>query len=338
MAINRDVYTENEILVGIAEQDTWGTQIVADTSINKLCSMMAIYKPTDGIQRDNSKRCFDGSNVPALADNYVSEHGGMYTVQVDGVFSDITADLLTYGVMQDVTEAAGSPFLKTSVWDVDTVSPDFAGSSGQLYTVCVHDPLQGWYMKDSVISNLKVTYDSTQADPKLTFSATFTSSQPPVNDTFDPSDWDGITGATPYLHPDLKQIAGVDMVLSKFEIDFVNSVARVGADDNGDAQQYFMGGGKGWICTGSCDVKYDNNTKDKIDIFKAGTSESVVLLWGNGTSDGTLKFTVNAIYSGISHSSGEAQGIFVNLPFDAVTNGSTESIEVLVTNDINRGW
>jgi hypothetical protein len=95
--------------------------------------------------------------------------------------------------------------------------------------------------------------------------------------------------------------------------------------------------------TGEVSAKYDGNTKDEIATFltspDGGSAEkNLIVQWGDGTSDGTFKFDVNAIYTGNSLDFGNEAGVFVNLPFKGVDDGTNEAIEVSIANAVDRAW
>ena len=95
--------------------------------------------------------------------------------------------------------------------------------------------------------------------------------------------------------------------------------------------------------SGEVSVKFDDNSAPEIDKWvlnpEGGSAESnIIIQWGNGTADGTLKFDVNAIYTGHSYDFGNEAGVFVSLPFQGVDDGTNEAIEVLIANATDRSW
>ena len=82
-------------------------------------------------------------------------------VQFLAFLTDTTADLLLYGVMQDlVSEAAGSPFLKTFEWDGSTTGVSGAAPN-KFYTLNGYNPdtSENWQLKSCVLSSLSISAD-----------------------------------------------------------------------------------------------------------------------------------------------------------------------------------
>jgi len=347
MAISTAVYYPQEWRVGIAEEATFGTAITVQASFKEL----EITEPSQidyaGIVRDERKRA-DGKRVKAYTDIYLDEEGGAdgYTCTVGGLLTDLTADLLLFGNIQDlVSEAATTPYLKTFEWDGST-DGDNSGSPYKFFTLDLHDPIaaQSVELKTCVIKTLTITSDPGTNGGRGSFSAVFWTGFKPtrgLGTATAPGSWTA-PGTDYYVHQLLntKTVAAADVVVGSFSLTFENNVQRIGFDSSGDPQAYVF---PMFDLTGEVSVKYDANTDQEIDKFilnpEGGSAESaIVMQWGDGTADGTLLFRVNAIYTGAPSKSFEDKGTFITLPFQGVDDGTNEVIDVLIANAIDRTW
>ncbi|MFQ6609317.1 MAG: hypothetical protein ACE5D7_00815 [Fidelibacterota bacterium] len=352
MAISTNVYFGQEWRVGIAEESTFGTAITTQSNFKELEITAPPQIDFSGVVRDQRKRA-DGSRVLDSKDVYLSQVGGEgYTCQIEGILTDITADLLLYGAMQDiVSEAATSPYLKTFEWD-NATDGDNSGSPFKFFTLDIDNPIaaESEELKTCVIKTLTISSDPGTNGGRASFSATFWTGFAPsrnLGTATDPTQWTA-PGTDYYVHQLLKTktLGGSDLVVGSFSVNFENNVKRVGYDSSGDPQAYVFG--PTFDVTGDLSVKYDANTQNEIDYFitnpEGGSAErALIIQWGNGTGNGTLKFLINAIYTGAPNKSFEDKGTFVTIPWQGVTDqadgvGTNEAIEVLIANDVDRVW
>jgi hypothetical protein len=288
----------------------------------------------------------DGKRVLSHTDTYLATAGGTYTCSVSGILTDTTADLLLFGAMQDlVSEAGTTPFLKTFEWDGST-DGDNSGSPYKFFTLNGYNPdtSENWELKSCVIQSLSISADAGSNGGRASFSATFFTGYPPTISglTVTPASWTAIASDF-YVFQSLntKTVGGSDMVLNSFSLSFENGVTRVGHDSSGHPQQYNF---PQFDVSGEVSVKFDDNSAPEIDKWVLnpidGSAETnVILQWGDGSdADGTLKFDVNAIYTGHSYDFGNEAGVFVTLPFQGVDDGTNEAIEVKIANSTDRAW
>lgn len=344
MAIDTSIYSKNDFRFAIAEEGTFGTAITAQGSFKEILITDTPQIEWGGIIRDETKRA-DGKRVMSHTDVFQTTAGGTYSCSVSGILTDTTADLLLYGVMQDLhEEAAGTPFLKTLHWDGST-DGDNAGSPYKYFTLNGYNPdtSEHWELKTCVLQSLSISADPGSNGGRASFSATFFTGFPPTISglTVTPASWTAIANDF-YVFQSLntKTVGGNDVVLNSFSVNFENGVTRVGHDSSGDPQQYIF---PQFDITGDISVKFDDNTAPEIDKWvlnpTAGSAESnIIVQWGDGSADGTLKFDVNAIYTGHSYDFGNDAGVFVSLPFKGVDDGTNEAIEVKIANATDRAW
>jgi len=339
-----NLYSPNEFRFAIAEESTLGTAITTQSAFREIYVTDKPQIEWGGVIRDQVKRN-DGKRVLSHSDTYLDTAGGTYTCSVSGILTDTTADLLLFGSMQDlVSEAGTTPYLKTFEWDGST-DGDNSGSPFKFYTLNGYSPdaSEHWELRGCVIQSLSISADAGSNGGRASFSATFWTGFPPVVSslTVTPASWTAVASDY-YVFQKLntKTIAGSDVVLNSFSLNLENGVVRVGHTSSGHPQQYNF---PQFDVSGEVSVKFDDNSAPEIDKWvlnpEGGSAESnIIIQWGNGTADGTLKFDVNAIYTGHSYDFGNEAGVFVSLPFQGVDDGTNEAIEVLIANATDRSW
>jgi len=356
MAVDGNVYASTEFRFAIAEEATFGTAIVvptADASYNELCITEPPQIDWGNLITDRAKKA-DGSRVSMVTDNFVSKAGTDFTVSVSGIATDETIDFLIYGVMQDlVSEATSTPFLKTFEWDESSGSVDFSANAGKLYTLVGYDPDgASWQLRSAFLRELTLTADPGTNGGRLSYTATFMSGFIPTVSgvTTVPTNWNNIAQAGTAFYPfqtlATKTLDGNDIVLGSMSLTFNNSGTRVGYDSSGEPQNYIIGsGGDNLSLTGEIVTKYDSNSAGALTAFllnpanDAQASIPLVITWGDGSSDGTVSFTINPVFTGNAKDFGNDAGVFVNLPFMGVGLGSgNEAIVVTIANAKDRSW
>ena len=339
-----NLYSKNEFRFAIAEESTFGTAITTQSNFKEIYITDTPQIDWGGIIRDQAKRS-DGKRVLSHTDTYLATAGGTYTCSVSGILTDTTADLLLYGVMQDlVSEAGTTPYLKTFEWDGST-NGNNSGAPFKFYTLNGYNPdvTEHWRLTSCVLQSLSISADSGSNGGRASFTATFFTGFPPTISglTVTPASWTAIANDF-YVFQTLntKTIGGSDVVVNSFSLEFANGAVRVGNDTSGNPQQYNF---PQFDINGELSVKFDDNSAPEIDKWVLnptdGSAESnIIMQWGNGTADGTLKFDINAIYTGHSYDFGDDAGVFVSLPFQGVDDGTNEAIEVSIANATDRSW
>ena len=346
MAIDVNVYTKSQYRVGIAEEGAaLGTPITTQSSFKEL-ELLDVPQPDWSGRITETRKRNDGKRVLSNTDIYQILTGGVYTVQIPVLLTDLTADLLLYGVMQDlVSEAATTPYLKEFECDGSTTG-DNSGVPYKLYTINGYDPAtdESWQMTSCVLKTLQITGDPGSNGGRASAVATFWTGYVPVTTglTVTPASWTA-PGRDWYEFQLLntKTLGGSDLVLGSFDFTWENNAERIGHDASGNPQQYHM---SDFSFSGSIVAKYDANTKDAIQTFQLnpedGSAETnIIVQWGDGTADGTLQFDINAIYSEPPNKDfGQSMGVMLNLPFIGVDDGTNEAVVVKIANAVDRAW
>ncbi len=270
MAIDGTVTAGTEHEFAISEEATFGTAITATT--NDLWKLLHITEvpqwDLSGIVRDSTMRV-RGSRVPHNEDNYITRAGGTILIPFTCIVTDLTYDLLIYGVMQDlVSEGATTPFEKIWEWDGATTQPDFASNGGKFYTTCLNGgiPAENFIATSCILRDLTISSDPGTNGGRMTASGTFMSGFSSATKFFESGSQAFGTptqpGTTYYNHCNLvtKTIGGTDMIVESYSITYNNKAVRVGCTVAGDAEQYALGGAGDYEVTGSIRLLYDDNS------------------------------------------------------------------------------
>jgi len=344
MAISGQVYAPSQFRLAIAEETTFGTPNTTQSAFYEL----DILSPTQpdmasGVVEDVRKRA-DGKRVMSHTDTYRASTGGLYVIPFECIVTNVTADLLIYGVMQDiVSEEVGTPFQKIFEFDPNTTGPDFSANAGKFFTVLGADPAEPWRATSCVLRNVTFSSNPGTNGGRLTASGEFVTGFDIVIAavTATPASWvsPGV-GYFPFQVYTACTVGGAAMVPYSYSVTFNNGAVRVG-HAAGVAQTYHM---PLFECNAELTAKLDANTVDLIDGYRlnpaAGSAETTVIMsWGGTGVTGFLSFVMNAIYTAPnSRDFGAESGVGVTLAFQAVDDGSNEAIEVFMASGVDRAW
>lgn len=342
MAIDPIVHSPNQSFWAIGEESTFGTPLGDGGTFIK---MEGPIPSVDYALLQDLGPKQTGSRVALKDTKYVTQKGGLRVIS----FSDLVVrqkdlGLLLYGVTQNVTEGATTPYDKAFVLDETTTQPDFSGNGGIFFTVIIADAEEGDQRKftSCILRTLTLTADVTSGDGRLMASGEFVTG-------FESDDTANFNAATvayqtqSYINFNnltTATIATNDIVLYSFSITINNNAARVGNTTAGACQTYSIGVPE-YEVTGNIVTKYDDNTKNLLADFLAGTERAIVLATGtSGGSGDYVNFTHNlAIFTGNENDYGSNAAV-VNLPFKCVgdSTGSDNMIDYEVEDAVDRSW
>lgn len=341
MAISGRVLSPKEWQLAISEESTFKTAVVSGFKELYVLSMSVV--DYGDIIKDDTPR-FSGKRVRDTGDVHVQLAGGKYAIDFECVLTDITSDLLFYGVLQNVSEAVGTPFQKDYVIDETTTQPDFTANNGKFYSVLLHNPItsESELLTSCILESLTITYDPGSNGGRLMASGRFVSGVIP-NVGLDSSGYSLLSPGTAFYNVDditLKQINGADMVLNGFTFVYTNGAQRVpvgGGDSNGNLETFAL---TAYDMEGSSiNVKYDENSKPFIDDFVAGTTRKIEVNYGTTGNDGALLQAINnAEIDGFNKDLSNELGAMVEIPFKLAQTGTTNAIDIEISNAVDRSW
>ena len=341
MAINGLVFAPKQLQLAIAEETTFGTAVVS--GFNELYVTSLSVLDYGGILKDDTPR-HSGKRVRDVGDTFIQTAGGEYRIAFECILTKITLDLLMYGVLQNVSEAVGTPFQKDYVIDETTTQPDFSADAGKFYSVLFHNPItsESELLTSAILESLTINYDPGSNGGRLTASGTFVSGFAP-NVGLDSSGYSLTSPGTAFYNVDdivKKQINATDMVLDGFSFTYTNGYGRVpaiGGNSSGDAETYAL---THYDMEGSSiTVKYDANSKTFIDDFIAGTPRVIQIDYGaTGVDSAFIQILRSCQFDGFEKDVSNELGAMVTIPFKLSQSGTTDAIEVEISNDEDRSW
>jgi hypothetical protein len=337
------IYAPSQFRLAIAEEVAFGTPITAQGSFYEL----DIISPTQpdmasGVIEDSRKRS-DGKRVMSHTDTYRSTVGGSYVIPFECIVTSANADLLLYGVMQDlVGEEATTPYQKELVIDNGTTGPDFSTNAGKYFTVLGADA-ENWSATSCVLKNVTFSSSPGTNGGRLTASGEFmTGFDIDISSvTATPASW--VSPGVAYFPFQIYTactVAAANLVPYSFSLTMDNGAVRVG-NNAGLATNYHM---PLFNVTSEITAKLDAITDDMIDTYRlnpaAGSAEVTVAMgWGADDVDGHLLFTMNAIYTGpTTRDFGAESGVGVTLSYSGVDDGTNAALNVKIANAIDRAW
>jgi len=341
------IYAPSQFRLAIAEESEFGTPITTQANFYEL----DIVSPTQpdmasGVIEDTRKRS-DGLRIMAPCDTYRTTVGGLYVIPFECIVSANTADLLIYGVMQDIeSEADTTPYQKVMQWDKNTTGPDFSADAGKFFTVLGSDPAENWSATSCVVRNLTLSASPGTNGGRLTASGEFvTGFDIDISSvTATPASWTAPCSASTQYYPFQlyanSSVAGADLVPYSFSITMNNGCVRVG-NAAGLATNYHM---PLFEVNAEIVAKLDAITANLIDTYRldpaAGSAEVAVIMdWGSDDTDGHLKFLMNAIYTAPTvRDFGQESGVGVTLSYSGVDDGSNKALVATIANAVDRTW
>lgn len=341
MAINGLVFAPSETRVGISQEATFGTPIADNGAFEMLQSDI----PTGidyGLFEDHSVKN-NGSRMAATNGTFVTESGGLRTIPVNNIVVRLeTLGELLYGVCQNVSEGATTPYTKTFTLTNTTTQPNFAANAGYFVSLAIRDVIAGYHQKwtSSIIKTLVLSADLVGGDGRLMANAEFISgfatgrtatlSGTWAYDTQTYFNFNNLTSAT---------LDSADLVLYGFSLSITNNATRVGNGTTGNCQTYAL---PMYEITGSITVKYDANCEAMLVNRITGSAVPLIIEVGTSGASGHFKIDLGAILltSGPDKDYGRAQGQALTLPFKAFYSSSdTNEMAVFTVSDAkDQAW
>jgi hypothetical protein len=294
------------------------------------------------------KKILDNSEV------YVSNVGGAQIITVTGICTKATLDLLLYGVLQEVTEAAGpTNFAKTFVLDENSTGSSVTGRPNQHYTLLLSNPIptnESIAITSAVLQSLTISKATGTNAGRLSFSATFFSGfdiTPDIS-TDDPSDWIS-AGCDFYTlsNFDVKQFGALgamqDVVLTDWSIVLNSNIARGGEDSSGNAEYYHI---TKYDVTAEISIKYDQNTDNLIDRFRTSpacddASSAMCELnftYNDGSATDELDFALDCWIVNMPFDFGNDAGVYQAMSLRGMQNSTNDMLTITMINQTDRGW
>ena len=339
----------SDIKMGIKAESTFGTGIDSDgadgTAYRQLPVVQAA-KPTFNITRESRLLSGKGS-VKDAADTIITSRGGTVTVPFEMI---ATPKLLAQHLALVGQEHGESgSYVHETEFDGSSNEKSVGGSISNNLPHSVnlaYYPAAGEGIKVAgvVCSDLSLGLDYGTNGGHMTMSGNYFSGfSNPVStgsvleQTFNGS-W--VAPETSYYNIgalttktlDVEGNSTQNLILKSFNLNIANGVNRVGFNSNGDAEAYAL---PEYTITGDITIKYDDEFdygagNNVIQDFLDGDTMSLALKWGDGTvsSAGEMNILAEIQYTGDPAQDISENGIFHNLSFECVQNGSSEALHI----------
>ena len=320
MGISGNVYSGKQfelflsLQTGAAIQVNMGTAGAVNGEFVKLD--LASITPIDwsGIVQNRELRT--GQQIKKPTDHYVSQNGASYTLGFEWVVSHKEG---LQKLLQLATEDTASDY------DMEgTFSPEVytdGAATGELATLIISNPntADDRVFHSAALTELSLSMDVGSNGGRLVASGTFYTGYNPTLGTSSVAPSGAQTTFVKTLHDcTTKQLkegsTNQDMVMRSFNLNLNYPCIATGSGSNAEAYSR----ADEITASGSALVKYDGNTDGMIAHFLDG-SEKVITV-GDGS---TINFSLpQVVYTGYNLNLDDAEGAFVEIPFDCVADGA----------------
>lgn len=346
MAIVKTGYTRYESYGAFEQESTFGTALADSTNFivfEGLNGAVPVFSPTQYL--DKSVKPV-GKNVIDIDDFYTNEYGQIHTVELPEFVgaSDVLANML-YAVTQgSVSEAVGSPYVKTFTLN-GAVNPDFSSNAGYFFTLLVKSPMASFSQKltSCVLQNLNINFSADNGGRAICSGTAITGVG--YSGTSNPSGSNAISTVTAPNFNDSNAatlvINSLDMVWYSFNISIEASYAMVW--QSGAAVNYVFGAGGnegGLKIMAEAVVKYDSNS-DVLLNSKGTDANATVFTIGQNSAAGYFKLNCdNTFIEEVTKNvgdEGELQTLNLTLNF-ASDYSATEYTTIEVADGVDQTW
>jgi hypothetical protein len=348
MAVSGKVYGKNEFSVGIINKAAAQFSTVAAAgAAYKLLPVINVSYPVLNLVESGEIRSNNAGMIETDKDQFRTAKGGFVTMDFEVPAERNFIVRMLANVLQDHTEdITGAQEIHTiqAGSGVAMVRPDFTTNIGSgipsLFDIGLYYPgsSEDKLISSAVLQNLTMNFDMGDGRCLLsgTFYSGFASSAGFITEANISTAVDVIAAAaSPVVQVesyfDLKQLdvdaqTLSDMVLTGVSFTFENNIARVGRDENGDAEAYAFGIPSVNI-TGEISLMYDENfnfaaTKNVLQDFIDGNTATLKLQQGDGTIDNAEAGEMNIeceIYStAVNLDTNGDVGSVITIPFKVV--------------------
>jgi len=318
------------------EQAVWGTAEAAGAAFNIMDVTSSVIDP------DLKERLADRSNsgVRVLQDSNVQYDtkgsSPKITIQGDAKKYDL-ADML-YAVTQNVSEAATTPFLKT--YTLGATQPDFTMSAGYFMTLVEKQATASTSKEihDVICTDLTLKCSAGSGLDRLQTTAVLPG-RGSVTETFNPTGSNVRRAQAFYYFQDIVTFSGNGQALNPMDIEIKISQPRtigVGVDKS-NAGKFLTWAIPEYSVNATFRVLRDSASQTLQALRGTSVNHPWILQWGNGTADGTLKFTIQGALSGADSANDDVNSILFKLRGVNVSGGAAP-LTVLLADGLDRGW
>lgn len=340
MAIVKTGSGKYESYVGILEESTFGIPEANASNFEKLDIIGGGTPSFDPTFFEDTELRNRDVNMADVNDYFSTDNGQWQTYQIPDFIapSDILAQMV-YGATQQVSEAVGTPFLKTYTLNGAT-NPDFSSNAGFFFTTLIRHPSASESQKitSCVIDNLRIKFDPTVQGGRCVCNAGLLTAMG-YEETANPTGTNAFSTVTvPTFHNAIStlQIDNLDLVFYSVEIAIESRYAWVGYSSGNAENIKYMGSS----VVLNAVVKYDANS-DVLLRSKGTSLGNVTLNIGTNASAGYfMADTGQCMIREASTDTGDSETPQkVNLTVDMVNDhGGADYVNFEVVDGIDQTW
>lgn len=351
MAINDSIFAGSETQFGIITAGTTealGQVAVGQTTFGTTQTVTNWAEAWEvpgvsvdwGIIRNMSVKN-DGSRVNTDGNAYYTGSGQVRVIS----FSDMVVrredlGVLLYSVLQNVSEAASTPYKKTYVIDETVTQPLFSNDAGFFFTFGIKGPIASYHkvFHSCILRTLTL---SPGDDGRLRAAGEIISG-------FTSNTTANCTGTWEFNEANYydcytytkKQIGGSDIVMYDWSITINNHAVRIGYDSTGQSESYAIATDPaGYDITGTITVKYDAVVQGVIaNCISGGTAALEFDIGTDGAAGYFGQKYDNLYYGNVDRNYNTELGQQLVIPFTALHDTGNQMCTLEVDDGLDRGW
>lgn len=337
------VYTKEETSFLWGEQASFGTVLADNADFNGTtpewgeildCEIVSLDW---GVNIREPNRSNAGSRVVPDANYQQDVKGSSPKITINGDAKKATLASFLYAVMQNVSEAAGSPFEKT--YTFSTTQPDFTAASigtGWAGTLIIKQgSSQSLKAKDLICDELTLTCNPNDGQGRMQMSASLMG-RGSVSAGANPSGTLARYAQTFYYFHDIKTctVNGNAIVPLGITLTIKNNAIPIGSNNSGDFLTFAL---PKYEVTGTIKAVWDTNSlASQVTQDDATSAVPIVLTWGTDDNDGYLTFGIYGTIAPSPDVYDPVKGIDIN--FVGLYNGTNAPLTVVLADAIDRAW
>lgn len=345
------VYGKSQYSIGIKRKAIDNSSIflksdAATDTAYQLLPVINVSAPVLNLIESGEIRSNNAGMIETNLDQFRSKKGAFVTLDFELPAEREGIVRLLSNVLQDHTQTGSGPYVHTiqATSGSPLLRPDFDALDSadsttdgipSVFDIALYGPAanQDKLITSAVLQNLTMNFDMT--DGRLLLSGSFYSGF--VNSGFKVGqDLTGGSSAATLMHTDPTEIesyfntktldiagSATNAVITGVSFTFENNLARVGRDENGDAENYAFGVPSVNI-TGEISLMYDDNFHDGaanvVQDFLNGTPATLILQQGDGTvgTAGEMNITAEIYSTAVNYDLNADTGAIITIPFKVI--------------------
>jgi hypothetical protein len=345
------VYGKSQYSIGIKRKAIDNSSIflksdAATDTAYQLLPVINVSAPVLNLIESGEIRSNNAGMIETNLDQFRSKKGAFVTLDFELPAEREGIVRLLSNVLQDHTQTGSGPYVHTiqATSGSPLTRPDFDALDSadsttdgipSVFDIALYGPAanQDKLITSAVLQNLTMNFDMT--DGRLLLSGSFYSGF--VNSGFKVGqNLTGGSSAATLMHTDPTEIesyfntktldiagSATNAVITGVSFTFENNLARVGRDENGDAENYAFGVPSVNI-TGEISLMYDDNFHDGaanvVQDFLNGTPATLILQQGDGTvgTAGEMNITAEIYSTAVNYDLNADTGAIITIPFKVI--------------------